>query len=214
MVANLLGDDAPEIVFRSGYIIPTTGTEKLFVLDYLGNPLPGWPVATPNRPSSVFSSSFAPLIDDIDNDGLVELLLLSDDNSLLVWDFPASFDNGANYARINGDNLNSGRFGTTRITTDIGDNEPSLPLTVELLPNHPNPFNPSTVIEFSLPRQMAVRLDVFNVLGQRVNRLVDQDLTAGIYRVVFDGSELASGVYFYRLRTDDRTLSRKMVLLK
>ena len=214
MVANVLGDDLPEIIFRSGYIIPTTGPERLFVLDNLGNPLPGWPVNTPSRPSSVFSSSFAPLIDDIDNDGLVELLLLSDDRSILVWDFPASYHNGQNYARINGDNMNSGRFGSPQITTGVGDEESSLPLSVALMPNHPNPFNPSTVIEFALPRQMAVTLDVINVLGQRVVRLVDQPLAAGSHRVVFDGGGLASGIYFYRLQTEDQTISRKMVLVK
>jgi hypothetical protein len=121
MAADLVGDSSPEIVFRSGYILPTTGTEKLFVLDNRGNLLPGWPVSTPNRPSSVFSSPFAPLIDDIDNDGLVELLLYSDDNSILVWNFPASFAGGSNYARINGDNRNSGRVVTPTGMTRIGE---------------------------------------------------------------------------------------------
>lgn len=113
IVANLVGDDSPEIVFRTGYILPTTGTEKLFVLDNQGTVLPGWPVSTPNRPSSVYSSAFVPLVDDIDNDGLVELLLLSDDNSILVWNFPASYAGGDNYVRINGDNRNSGRVNTS-----------------------------------------------------------------------------------------------------
>lgn len=215
VVADLLGDAYPEIAFRSGYILPTTGPERLFLLDHLGNLLPGWPVETPNRPHSTFSSTFAPLVDDIDNDQLVELLLFGDDNNVLVYNFNASYDNGENYARINADNLNSGHFTFEQIPTDIGDDdELLLPADLTLYANYPNPFNPSTVIEFSLPRQSEVSLRVFNVLGQQVATLVDEELPAGNHAVTFDGSAVATGVYFYRLTTDSRTLSRKMVLVK
>jgi hypothetical protein len=95
----------------------------------------------------------------------------------------------------------------------------SLPETYDLAQNYPNPFNPQTKISFSLPNSGAVKLDVYNVLGQRVRSLVNATLPAGFHEVTFDsrddrGQELASGVYFYRLQTNGYEYSRKMLLLK
>lgn len=92
--------------------------------------------------------------------------------------------------------------------------DPVLPQGYALEQNHPNPFNPATTIHYSLPRRSAVRLDVFNILGQRVATLVDGDVSAGEHTVRWDGSNVASGVYLYRLRAGETTLARKMVLLK
>ncbi len=109
---------------------------------------------------------------------------------------------------------------TLQVATDVGDEPPSvLPGHFSLEQNYPNPFNPSTYIEFSLPRAGHVSLDVFNILGQRVRTLLDQAMPAGFHRVVFDGrsssgDELSTGVYLYRLKTDDNVASRKMILMK
>ncbi|MBN1212271.1 MAG: T9SS type A sorting domain-containing protein [candidate division Zixibacteria bacterium] len=94
-----------------------------------------------------------------------------------------------------------------------------LPTSYTLSQNYPNPFNPSTEIEFSLPTAGWVTLDVFNILGQNVRRLVDQKLSTGVHRVTFDGrtdrnQTLASGIYLYRLTSGNFTQSRKMILLK
>ena len=107
MVANLTGDNHPEIVMRGGHIFPGTGPEMVYILDYTGTPLPGWPIETPTSPVTVFSTPYTPLVDDIDGDGLVELLLVGEGNDLYVWDFPASYENGANRARLFNDNANS-----------------------------------------------------------------------------------------------------------
>jgi len=94
-----------------------------------------------------------------------------------------------------------------------------LPTSYALSQNYPNPFNPSTSINFALPEAAEVKLEVFNLLGQRVNIIVNQRLEAGYHTAEWDGrNELgraaASGVYFYRLETPRFTESRKMVLLK
>ena len=88
-----------------------------------------------------------------------------------------------------------------------------------LYQNHPNPFNPSTVITFSLPAAMHADLSVFDSRGSLVKTLVDRTLSAGEKAYAWDGTDIggtpvSSGVYFYRLRTREQTLTKKMILLK
>jgi len=80
--------------------------------------------------------------------------------------------------------------------------------------NYPNPFNPSTTIEYSLPRSTYVRLEILNVLGERVKTIQDGVQDAGVHRIVVGAQGLASGVYFYRLRTGDVLETKKLLLLK
>jgi photosystem II stability/assembly factor-like uncharacterized protein len=80
--------------------------------------------------------------------------------------------------------------------------------------NYPNPFNPSTSIKYELPKASDVRLSVYDMLGREVSVLVDERKDAGVYEVKFDGSNLASGVYFYRLHAGDFVQSKRLVLLK
>lgn len=93
-------------------------------------------------------------------------------------------------------------------------NKNELPNNYSLSQNYPNPFNPSTTINYALPKSTKVKLVIYNVLGQVVNVLVDQKQDAGYYKVQFNATSLASGVYFYRLITDDFIMTKKMILLK
>jgi hypothetical protein len=90
----------------------------------------------------------------------------------------------------------------------------SVPETFALEQNHPNPFNPSTKITFTLPKEAQVRLEVFNMLGQKVATLVDEHMEAGYYATTFDATNLPSGVYLYRLVTSSGSIARKMILMK
>jgi len=89
-----------------------------------------------------------------------------------------------------------------------------LPTEFSLDQNYPNPFNPSTKIVYNVPVQSQIQLDVFDVLGRRVTTLVNEVQPAGQHIVNFDASQLSSGVYFYRLSTQNLTLSKKMILMK
>ncbi|MDH7515103.1 MAG: HYR domain-containing protein [Bacteroidota bacterium] len=80
--------------------------------------------------------------------------------------------------------------------------------------NYPNPFNPSTTISYALPEETFVRIRVLDSYGRRVRSLVDAVKPAGSHRVEFDGSDLPSGIYIYRLEAGDRRISRTMTLLK
>jgi hypothetical protein len=115
--------------------------------------------------------------------------------------------------------------GDTEIGTSTGIDEPAGP-TTELLPDHaylsanyPNPFNQSTVIKFGLPIAGHVELSIYNIVGQKVITLVDQDYQAGNHVVRWTGQNangrtVSSGIYFYRVRSGEFAQIRKMVLLK
>jgi hypothetical protein len=98
----------------------------------------------------------------------------------------------------------------------VTDVEPTgeTPTQVALSQNYPNPFNPTTTIEFALDRAQDVRLAVYDLLGREVAVLVDGQQPAGTFRATFDATELASGLYLYRLQTATGTVTRTMTLLK
>jgi hypothetical protein len=83
-----------------------------------------------------------------------------------------------------------------------------------LYQNYPNPFNPSTIIRFSVQKTSDVKISVFNILGQEVTVLVNENLRPGEYKVVFNGSAYSSGVYFYRIETSSFIETKKMILIK
>ena len=88
------------------------------------------------------------------------------------------------------------------------------PAGYSLSQNYPNPFNPSTKINFSLAKASYVRLDVYNVLGQHVETLIDQNMKAGEHEYNFNASRLSSGVYLYKINAGNYIQTRKLILLK
>ncbi len=89
-----------------------------------------------------------------------------------------------------------------------------IPDKIVLDQNYPNPFNPATTIRFYLPEQTAVKISVFNIVGQRVATLVENVLSEGDHSITWDASEMPSGIYIVQLETGNRVLTRKMTLLK
>ena len=115
------------------------------------------------------------------------------------------------------------------LTRVVGSNKQisSLPTSFMLFQNYPNPFNPLTTLNFDVPpmhnnnppahpggKGVLVKLVVYDILGREVAVLVNEELSAGSYRIVWDASNYASGLYFYKLITDEFTQTRKMVLIK
>lgn len=100
------------------------------------------------------------------------------------------------------------------ISTNIGDNDSTVPLSFTLEQNYPNPFNPSTVISFNLPVASDVQLTVYDMLGRKVSTLINSKMQAGSQTFQFNASHLASGIYLYELKAGSVRLTQKMTLIK
>ena len=98
--------------------------------------------------------------------------------------------------------------------SDVAEVNIASPENYALEQNYPNPFNPATTISYSIPSTSHVRLSVFNILGQEIAVLINEVREAGINSVSFSGADLAGGVYFYRLSTENFTQIKKMLLVK
>lgn len=127
-------------------------------------------------------------------------------DSILFPDFDL-----ANNARIYGSTIDIGTYEWQG--SGIEDN--SIPQTTELHQNYPNPFNPETSIKYSLSNDAQVKLTVYDIGGREAARLVSEKQARGNYDIKFNGGNMTSGLYFYRLDVDGKTVqSRKMMLLK
>ena len=126
-------------------------------------------------------------------------------NKIYYWHVAASFGRGW------GDFSETFTFKTS--LTGIASVD-GLPTTYALEQNYPNPFNPATRVRWQVPESGKVRLVVYDMLGREVAVLVDERREAGRYEVTWDGSHLASGVYFYRMNAGTFTQCQKMLLLK
>ncbi len=107
-------------------------------------------------------------------------------------------------------------YDSVKVHTSFNDIKivPGLPTEYSISQNYPNPFNPSTRIDFSIPKISKVVLKVYNMLGQEVTTLVNEELSAGNYKYDFNAINLASGIYIYRLQAGDYSFTKKMTLLK
>jgi hypothetical protein len=140
--------------------------------------------------------------------------------SLTVWSHAKQQEEALTFTSIT-DGLTGTPTGTTlRYKTDAVwvtevTRAEQIPTAVTLFQNYPNPFNPSSVIKYGLPFATRVSLEVYNILGQRVATLVNEEQQAGYHQVVFENSALGSGVYFYRLTTNNNfTETKKMMIVR
>jgi hypothetical protein len=105
-------------------------------------------------------------------------------------------------------------YGHISLPVDVAEHSRNVPAEFSLLQNFPNPFNPSTTIQFALPRTGTTLLRVYNTLGMEVTTLVSGNLNAGTHTVNWDASGIPSGVYFYRLEAGEFSQTKKLILLR
>ena len=103
---------------------------------------------------------------------------------------------------------------TQSATSPIRNDDKINPSYFDLCQNYPNPFNPATIIAFKIPRQEKVKIEVFNLLGQKIETLINKHMTAGSYDVEFNAKNLPSGIYIYRIIAGKFQDAKKMILFR
>jgi regulation of enolase protein 1 (concanavalin A-like superfamily) len=183
---------------------------------------PSWNKVMSSASAVTAWNSSSPLVDryqiDLATDSLFNFKIVDSTLTDTVKTFSLS-DNSRYWWRVRAHNPGGwGPFSEVRpfMTSSLVsvESERALPTTISLSQNFPNPFNPSTQIEFGLPKEGHVLLEVYNILGERVATLVDENMTIGYHTVRFDASSLSSGLYIYRMAAGSTTLVHKMMLVK
>ncbi len=148
--------------------------------------------------------------------------ITSGDSLEAVWNFEDSTNIGLDATGNGHDLISGGRVDASNLSDDV----PSALVGVEknfnnttprefkLSQNYPNPFNPTTVISFTLKNASHVKLDVYNVIGEKVAELINSNLSTGVHSVNFNAADLTSGIYFYKISAGDFVAIKKMMLLK
>ena len=138
------------------------------------------------------------------SEGDIEFVFPTDDNWYVVFSNEKS--------NVLSQKLEATAYLYRRPTGIEGDE--AMPRSFKLLSNYPNPFNNQTTISFQLPEDSNVRLELYNLLGQKVSTLLDGDTKAGYHSIQWNAATFSSGVYFYRLTAGDRVFTKRMTLLK
>lgn len=222
LLREYLSGGAPrDVVFDTSYILQVyifgdeSGTRFRFALDE-GSSSTSWPNHEASKWYKVDWNGWR-LVEWVLNDplgagswlgnGILDLPFYRMDS------FQMTNDTGTPlYGRIYFDNLRIVK--KSESTVGIEEVSNKIPNGYSLSQNYPNPFNPSTVINFQLPLSGHVSLKVFDILGNEVATLINENRTAGVYNITFNAGSLASGMYIYKLQCNDFLQIRKMMLLK
>jgi len=228
ILADVNGDGNVDIIARAGYYFGS-GYERVLAWDYEGNLIPGFPLYASSEPSILTNFPYSPVITDMDKDGKLNLILATDwpENKLICWEFNTDYQpKTMHWPKYMHDKANSGVFRLEDYTEVKGEEEIQVPTFFSLSQNYPNPLNPSTTmpfqvgsLKFGVWRPIHANLTIYNILGQRVRTLVNENKLPGRYEIFWDGKddkgkEVSSGIYFYQLKAGGFKETRKMVLLR
>ncbi len=202
VIADLDGDGVPEIILGDD-------SDDLYAFHIDGTLLPNFPITQGDRVHC------AATVADFDLDGNLEIVV-GTDAGLSMVDMLATSETGPFWYTSRGNYKRTGFFPNN---IESSYSQSVLPEILTLKQNYPNPFNPSTTIEFGIPNNSATVLSIFDILGNEVTRLVDEQLSAGSHSLVWNGldhsgNQVAAGVYFARIQTGGDEQLIKMMLLK
>ncbi|MFH2034949.1 MAG: S8 family serine peptidase [Candidatus Zixiibacteriota bacterium] len=224
LLADMNNDGQTDIIScADNDMFNTFQAQRIYAWDNEAQLLPGFPIIT--VPDGNTSDRFTPSIGDINRDDNVDMIMTTPDDAAIFVNFPG---NSYNYAkspapfwRYNRKMNNIGPLPGDDITTPVNEiiYNNLLPDQFGLAQNYPNPFNPSTSIYYNLPKAADVAINIYNLLGQKVKTLINLHQRAGQYQIIWDGTndrggKISSGIYFYRMETEEFSQTRKMLLLK
>lgn len=203
LVADIDGDEQYEIVLHS-YI------NSIFAYEHTGEMVDGFPFGT------TYNGATPGTLVDFDDNGYFKLVT-GFSNGILMSNLRRPVSDLTPWTTYRGSLGRSGSFVATAFVAN--DDALQVPTALRLGQNYPNPFNPHTTITFALGKDAATSLSIFNTRGQKVRTLVNAPLTMGSHSITWDGRDdsgraLASGLYFYRLSSDGKAQTKKMLLMK
>ncbi|MBN2011908.1 T9SS type A sorting domain-containing protein [candidate division KSB1 bacterium] len=203
----VLAQNATQIVFNSIPIFSNDGIPGCIILNYNGNKITGYYSSTAATSAQLHIYTGVPpaAFKNIEattaayKDGITSFALPLHKEHATSSYYKATFElEGVNLAGI-----------------PVEFDQPNTtPGAFALFPNYPNPFNPATTIRYTIPQTDLVTLTIYDVLGKEIETVVNQRQSAGTYRIGYDGSSLASGIYLYQLRMSNFVATRKFVLMK
>jgi hypothetical protein len=227
-VLDIDGDGDQEIFFDHNAFYPDSmGQDSLwyyghsyqFGVDHLGQSLTGFPMRIKGM-----SAGHPPTMGLEPNSSHIYLSVASmfflptigaDTLFVELFRFPDSTGAPNQWPMVSHDNLMTRNYNfVDNVTSIANDIPPPLPKSVVLKQNYPNPFNPQTTISYSLPKASLVTIDIYDLLGRKLETLFDGKKDAGSYSIIWDASERSSGIYFCRIKAGEISINRKMALLK
>jgi len=192
-------------------VLAASADERLYAWHSDGRQVLGWPVG------AEWYLASTPAISDLDGDGDVEVVFSAHDK-VFCWDLSDTYNQGSmEWPTFHHDLQRTGLYGSgcgLKLGSEHQNQDEGLPKSFQLSQNYPNPFNPVTQIRYALPKDCWVRLEVCNILGQKIATLVEGKQKAGYKTTRWDAGSFSSGIYFYRLQAGDFVQTRKMVVLK
>jgi len=225
-VADINGDQQMDIIGNSiNDVFSTYKVQRLYAWNLSGEIIDGFPLIINTKEQYTYFDEFrfTPTLGDMNQDGNIDLTIPTSDQSLAFINFPSApyyHDSTAvKFWRYNR-RMNNVGVDYSYNPLDIEENEQRvIPEHFALYQNYPNPFNPTTTIEFSLPSSSDVDISIYNILGRKVNNLLNKNLSAGIHSIQWDGlndngKHVSTGIYFYKITAGSLSDTKKMVLLK
>ncbi len=211
-IGDISGDGVPDIIIANG-----STSSYIYAFDATGQTLRNFPIPTPIIGQIVAS----PAIWDLDHDGDIEIVVCMQNSgiNLDVIDYkPHASVSNIEWSAFGNDKYRSKNYDALG-PVSIEDNGNSLPLIYGLKQNYPNPFNSHTVISYTLDNPAEISLEIYDLLGRLIGTLDSGVKSAGTHNIVWDGTnesgqQVASGVYFYKLKAGDKTSVKKMTYLR